>query len=699
MDFKDLLTKISEYLPPEKIAGIEEAYKFAAEAGKSELNQTLETTSILADLQLSADCLIASLLHGLPQDNKELQSQIESRFGAEVKKLVEGTSRVRDISSLTSSSQVESLRKMFLAMAEDIRVIFIVLAQRLQIMRNLKTMPPEKRQNLAQETMAIYAPLAHRLGIWQLKWELEDLSFRWLQPDEYREIVHLLDAKRTERERYITYACRILKDEFQKAGLKAEVSGRPKNIYSIYTKMRKYLEQGKEFSDIHDLLALRVLVNEVQDCYNALGIIHSLWHPLLGQFDDYIANPKGNMYQSLHTTVIALEGRPLEIQIRTYEMHRIAEYGVAAHWRYKEGTRGDMRFEERLAWFRQLMEWQKDLSGALFLESIKTDIFRDQVYVFTPKGEIKELPQGSTPIDFAYRVHTELGHRCTGAKVNGKLVPLTYELKNGDVVEILATKSERGPSLDWLNPDLGYVKSRHAEEKIRQWFRRRERRENLERGKELLERELKRLGISASEEEIADLFGYKDLNEFLIAIGCGDLSVHQIGPKLVHKEEAPPPPVTPKQPQPSPGIQVLGVGNLLTHLAPCCTPVPGDEIVGFITRTKGVTIHRKNCPNIAGEDEKERLIPVSWGPRVQSYPASICIKAQDRVGLIKDISTVISEEKININTISNVNHDDGTTSIFLTLDITDVGQLSKLFSRLQRVPGLINVSRTTGNAK
>ena len=714
MDIKELITKISEYLPKEKLPLIEEAYRFALEAhagqvrksGEPYVEHPVQTAMIVADFHLDADSIAAALLHDVSEDCGISLEEIEGKFGAEVRNLVDGTTKLNKIAQLGSESvedshtQAESLRKMLFATSQDVRVVFIKLADRLHNMRTLGPLSPQKRERIAQETMDIYAPLAHRLGISQLRRELEDLSFRWLQPDEYREIANLLDVRKTEWERYIAYASRVLRDEFQKAGLKAEVSGRPKNIYSIYTKMQKYAEQGKEFGEIHDLLALRVLVDGVPDCYHALGIIHSLWHPLPGQFDDYIANPKGNMYQSLHTTVIALEGKPLEIQIRTHEMHRTNEYGVAAHWLYKESSKKDMRFEEKVAWFRQFMDWQQDISEAAFVESLKTDVFKDQVYVFTPMGEVKELPQGSTPLDFAYRVHTDLGHRCTGGKVNGKLVSLTYQLQNGDVVEILSTKSDRGPSLDWLNPDLGYVKSHQAREKIRSWFRKRERAENLDRGKGLFEKELRRLGVSASGEEIASLFGYADPNELLIAIGCGDISAQQIGPKLVPKEEvAPSPTAVPKQPDITSGVQVLGVGDLLTHLAPCCMPVPGDEIIGFVTRTKGVTIHRKNCSNIAGEDETERLIPVSWGARKHSYPVSIAIVAEDRVGLLKDISTVVSEAKINIASISNADHGDGTTSIFLTVDITDIGHLSRLLSRLEGLRGIISASRVARDTK
>jgi guanosine-3',5'-bis(diphosphate) 3'-pyrophosphohydrolase len=697
MELKELVVRASEYLPQEDLKLVEKAYQVAKDAENPGLNQSLETAMILADFQMDAESLAASLLLGLPQDTKLSPKEIEARLGGEVRKLVEGVNKVSSIRWLApDEAQTESLRKMFLAMVEDVRVIIIGLANRLRVMRNLKDIPSEERQRLAQETMEIHAPLAHRLGIRELRRELEDIAFYSLYPEEYRQVANLLDVSKTDRERYISHASRILRDEFEKAGLKAEISGRPKSIASIYVKMQNYAKQGKEFSDIYDLLALRVLVDEVPDCYHALGIIHNLWHPLPGQFDDYIANPKGNMYQSLHTTVIALQGKPLEIQVRTHEMHRASEYGVAAHWRYKEGTKKDMRFEEKMAWFRQIMEWRRYLNGTVFIESLKTDVFKDQVYVFTPTGKITELPQGSTPLDFAYRIHTDLGHRCTGAKVNGKLVPLTYQLHNGDVVEILSTKSDRGPSLDWLNPEAGYAKSTHAREKIRSWFRKRERSESLERGKGLLEKALRRLGVSKSTEDISSLFGYADPNEFLIALGCGDISVNQIGPKLVPKEEVAPLPTPAPRPLEAPtGIQVLGVGDLLTHLAPCCNPIPGDDIIGFVTRSRGVTVHRKACPNILGTQEKGRLVDVSWGIRQQSYPASITITADDRVGLLKDITTVVSEAKVNIASMSSTTRNDGTMSIYLTMEISDIGHLSQLFSKLERVRGVISVSRVS----
>ncbi|MDD5094893.1 MAG: bifunctional (p)ppGpp synthetase/guanosine-3',5'-bis(diphosphate) 3'-pyrophosphohydrolase [Dehalococcoidia bacterium] len=702
-DIKEITARASEYLSSPDLSLIEETYRGAQGAQHPDLNQSLETALILVGLQMDAESIAASLLLGLPQDSKLSQKAIQSKFGEGVRKLVEGVNKISSFSWVApDETQAENLRKMFLAMVEDVRVIIISLANRLQVMRNSKKLPPGQQTDLAKETMEVYAPLAHRLGIGELRYELEDISFQLLYPERYKEIAGLLDVKKTEWEKHIAQAMTILKDEFARAGLKAEISGRPKSVRSIHAKMKKYAKQGKEYSEIYDLMAVRVLLETVPDCYNALGIVHHLWHPLPGQFDDYIANPKGNLYQSLHTTVIATEGKPLEIQIRTYEMHRTSEYGVAAHWRYKEGAKKDNRFEEKMAWFRQIMEWQQDVSGAVFVESLKTDIFKDQVYVFTPNGEIKELPQGSTSLDFAYRVHTELGHRCTGGKVNGRLVPLTYQLQNGDVVEILSTKADRGPSLDWLNPESGYVRSGHAKEKIRAWFRKRDRAENIDRGRELFEKAMRRLGTNKSAEEVADLFEYKDANEFLIALGVGDISVNQIGPRMAPKEEEPelpPVPAVAKRTQGPTGIQVLGVGDLLTHLAPCCNPIPGDEIIGFVTRTKGVTIHRKNCPNIMSGKDKERMIDVAWGHRQQVYSVPIIISAENRVGLLKDITNILSEAKVNIVSISSESHDDGTVSIFLTVEISDIGHLSQMFVKLERVRGVNNVSRIAEDAK
>jgi len=714
IDIRALIDRTQEYLPSETLALIEDAYEFASEAyekkrGKAaegELGHALQTAILVAELQLDASCIAAALLHELPEKCEVSFSEIKKRFGTETSKLVEGLAKLGKVSLLAPEevrpkkaidieTRAESLRRMLMALSEDIRVVFIRLADRLHHMRTLKTLPPSKRRAIAEETMEIYAPVAHRLGIWQIKWQLEDLAFRYLEPEKYRHIVRFVAAGREEREKYIAQVSKILKQELGKAGIKADITGRPKHIFGINRKMEKYASQGKELSEIYDLLGFRILVNEVQDCYSALGVIHSLWRPLPDKFDDYIANPREGVYQSLHTTVMCMGTTPLEIQIRTHGMHRIAEYGIAAHWRYEEGAKRDTQFEEKVAVLRQLLEWYQELGGAEFMESIRMDIFGDRVYVYTPKGEIKDLPAGSTPLDFAYRIHTDLGHRCIGAKVNGRMVPLSYQLKNGDTVEILATKGEKGPSRDWLNPSLGYIKTSHAREKVRQWFRKQEREENIQRGRELLQKELRRLGISLSEEELADLFKRESVDDFLAAIGYGDISTHQIAPKLAVQQERPfvLPELVPRRPKISSAVQVMGVGDLLTHLAPCCNPMPGDEIMGYVTRTKGVTVHRKDCPNIVHTDEKERLIKVEWGRTDQFYSVPVHIEAWDRVGLLRDISAIVAEEKVNIASVNATNHDDQTTSIFLTLETKGIEQLSRLLSKLEGVRGMISVTR------
>ena len=504
-------------------------------------------------------------------------------------------------------------------------------------------------------------------------------------------------SRRDEREQYITYVTDILSQALKAESIEAEVTGRAKHIYSIYQKMQAYAAQGRDFHEMHDLFALRILVKEKQDCYAALGVVHALWNPLPGQFDDYVAKPKENMYQALHTTVMGPEGMPMEVQIKSHAMHQLSEYGVAAHWRYKEGPASDTPFERKMTWLRQLLEWQREVSGAEeFLENVKTDLFPDQVFVYTPKGDVKELPAGSTPIDMAYRIHTDLGHRCIGAKVNGKLVPLDYQLQNGDTVEVLRSKVARGPSLDWLNPHAGYVRSATAKQRIRVWFRSQERGSNIQRGRELLSRELRRLDMSPSEEELARLFRLDTADEFLAALGSGGITINQVVARLTPRQEerttegSPIPAVGPAS-----GIEVMGVGDLLTHLARCCAPLPGDEIIGFITRTRGITIHRKDCRNVLNEDEPERLIRVNWGATKQLHPVRLSIEAWDRVGLLRDITTLVSADKVNIASVVTHENDDGTVTIQLTLFTTGVDQLSRLFTKLEEVQGVISVTRAS----
>jgi guanosine-3',5'-bis(diphosphate) 3'-pyrophosphohydrolase len=709
MDISDLLEKARVYLPPEKLTVVEDAYRFASEkhagqvrlSGEPFMEHPLQTAIILAELQLDASSLAAALLHDTLEDCGVPVEDIETRFGAEIAKLVDGTTKLGKVSLSASGTksgevQAENLRKMLVAMAEDLRVVFIKLADRLHNMRTLDYLPKDRQLVNAQETMDIYAPLAHRLGIWELKWQLEDLSFRHLKPEQYQRLVKLVAGKRNQREEFITEVIDMLKEEFKKVNLVADISGRPKHVYSIYQKMERYSAIGRHFDEIYDLFAVRVLVETVPDCYSAMGIIHSLWHPLPDGFDDYIANPKPNGYQSLHTAVMALGTTPTEVQIRTREMHHVAEYGVAAHWRYKEGETKDMRFEDRVAWLRQLIEWHRELSGAEeFLESVKTDIFIDQVFVYTPKGEIKDLPRGSTPLDFAYRVHTDLGHRCIGAKVNGKLVPFSYQLKNGDVVEILSAKGTRGPSLDWLNPNLGYVNTSHARTKIRQWFHKQERTENIESGRQILDKELKRLGIKVERQALADLFNYSNLDDFLVAVGNGTITAHQIVLKLAAQEEKPEIPAvgTAQSGTGSSVVQVLGVGDLVTNLAQCCHPVPGDKIIGYITRSRGVTIHRQDCHNVINEDEKERLIPVEWGQSDLLYPVNVQVEAWDRVGLVRDVTTLVAEERVNITSVHLADGDGHTITLYLTLETKGLAQLSQLLKKIDNVKGVISVTR------
>jgi GTP pyrophosphokinase len=596
---------------------------------------------------------------------------------------------------------------MFLAMAQDLRVVIIKLADRLHNMRTLWALKQEDQKRIARETMEIYAPLAARLGIWEIKWQLEDLSFRYLQPEEYRFTAELVDAKRGARETYVAQVIDTLREELRKQGIEAEIQGRAKHVYSIYGKMEKYAAEGKSVDEIYDLLAVRVLVDSVTDCYTALGVVHGLWRPLPGSFDDYIANPKESMYQSLHTTVMALNTQPLEVQIRTYEMHRSAEYGIAAHWRYKEGSKRDLRYEERLAWLRQLLDWQREISQPEeMVEAVKTDIFQDQVFVFTPKGEIKDLPTGSTPLDFAYRIHTDLGHKCVGSKVNGRLVSLNYQLKNGEVVEVVTSKSSKGPSRDWMNANLGFIRTTHAREKIRQWFKRQERAENIARGKEMVEKELHRLGASLGgmEADLLKLFKFDDIDDFFLRVGYGEISAQHISTKLASvllEEHEQPIKTTPAPTQSTytTGISVLGTGDLLTRLARCCNPVPGDKITGYVTRGEGVSVHRADCRNVLSDFERERLVDVEWGRRGQLYPVAVHIEAWDRMGLLRDISTMVAEEKVNMVGVHTQEASDGHITIYVTLETAGVEQLSRLLTKLEGIRGVVSVSRRVEGAR
>ena len=715
-----LLARAAEYLPEDRLDLVRDAFAFAAECHAGQTRRTgdpyithpIAVTELVAGLELDQHALAAALLHDVQEDCGIPNERIRERFGDDVARLVDGLTKLdklpikfapSDIAARTGV-QAQNLRKMFLAMAEDIRVVLIKLCDRLHNMRTLWAFEAQKQRRIARETMEIFAPLANRLGVWQIKWELEDLAFRYLEPDRYREIAELLASKRVVREKQVGKAMEILREHLESNGIHADITGRAKHIYSIYQKMQRYAAQSKSFDQIYDLLAVRVFVDTVQDCYAALGVVHALWRPIQGQFDDYIGNPKDSMYQSLHTTVLAIGQQPLEIQIRTHEMHRIAEYGVAAHWRYKEGGGKQGKDEERIAWLRQLLDWQRDMAGAEeFVESVKTDIFHDQVFVYTPKGEVLDLPAGATPLDFAYRIHTDLGHQTVGAKVNGRMVALNSTLSNGDIVEVMRSRGSKGPSRDWLNSNLGYVRTSHSKEKIRQWFRKQQRAENIERGRELLEKEMRRLGVDVSEhqEQMVSMFGFTNAEDFLAALGYGGVSTVSIARRLgalLQEDEPEPelPPLPTKQPPAplgSPGLRVLGVGNLLTTMARCCNPVPGDQIVGYVTRTRGVTVHRADCHNILNEDERERIVEVEWGSVSRLYPVSVDIEAWDRVGLLRDVTTVVTEDKVNMVGVRTTENNDGSVRIQATLETTGIEQLSRLLSRIEIIRGVRSVER------
>ena len=710
MDGETLLRNAAAYLPPEKVAFVRSAYEFAAKAhdgqfrasGEPYLEHPLNVATTMVEYQMDAATIAASLLHDVVEDTDVTLETIEKTFGNDVAKLVDGVTKLKRLASrseeqdIETRTQAENLRKLLVATAEDLRVVLIKLADRMHNMRTLGALPLGRRRAIAQQTLDVYAPLAHRLGLRRTKWQLEDLAFRYLEPKEYRRFSRLIATKRAEREDFVEEAIHSLDEELKRAGIEARVLGRPKHIYSTYLKAKRYAEQGKSVGDIHDLFALRVLVNTVADCYKALGVVHNFWHPIIEEFNDYIANPKENGYQSLHTTVLCKGTTPIEVQIRTYEMNQVATFGVAAHWHYKEGGKYDPSMDARMAWLQEITEHRDDLDGEDFVQSLKTDVLTDQVFVYTPKGEIIDLPKGATPLDFAFRIHTDLGYRCIGAKVNGKLAQLNQALNNGDVVEIVASKTDRGPSLDWLNPELGYVRSSHGQSKVRQWFNKQERSQSIETGRQILESGLKRLGTAVpAAEKMAASLGFAATDDFYLALGRGSLTVSQVAVKLGSELEAPAKgiEISPPKKVSSGSIRVLGVGNLYTRIANCCTPLPGEEIIGYITQGRGVTVHRKDCPNVVNESERERLVAVDWGDVAQVYPVKLQVDAWDRTGLLRDISAVIAEAGVNITDVDFGRDDGGMANLSLDVEVSGTAQLSKLMAKIQSLWSVVNVVR------
>jgi GTP pyrophosphokinase len=703
---KELLKQV-EALYPDALGEVSRAIDYAMAAHEDQVRASgepyivhpIEVASILVDIHMDLPTIVAGLLHDVPEDTDVTIDDLGQEFGDTVAKLVEGVTKLRRVKRKSKIDQVdlteaqaEDLRKMVLAMVDDIRVVIIKLADRLHNMRTLQYLSPEKQLRKARETLDIFAPLANRSGIWQLKWQLEDLAFRYLEPDHYHRIASLLAERRAQRATYLQRVIAILKSHLQEEDIQARITGRPKHIYSIYRKMEA---KERDFDEIYDVLGIRIIVNKLQECYHVLGIVHSLWRPISGEFDDYIAMPKSNLYQSLHTAVISLGGKPLEVQIRTEEMHRVAEYGIAAHWRYKEGAKRDQTLDAKINWLRQEGDWYEDSDDARqFMASIKGDIFADRVYVFTPKGDIVDLPMSATPVDFAYQIHSEIGQRCRGAKVDGRLVPLDYQLRSGEQIAIITAK-QGGPSRDWLNPDLNYIATQKARQKIRQWFRRQERDQNIVAGREILEREMRRLGFDQeSYAEIAALFKYKKVDDFLAAVGYGDIRPPQIANRIdseagkserLKLKAIPDAPVT--------DIRVKGVGDLLTRLAECCNPVPGDPIVGYITRGKGVTVHRTDCTNIANLKDAERLISVSWGRAEQVYPVVVHIEAFDRSGLLRDIAAAVADLGLNISAVRLKTNSDHTIDLVVTVGVQGVGQLAMLLSKIQSVRDVLDVRR------
>jgi GTP pyrophosphokinase len=669
----------------------------------------IAVAGILANLHMDAVTIAAGFLHDVVEDTDVTLDRIREEFGSEVALLVDGVTKLEKIKYKSKEEQLaENHRKMLVAMAQDIRVIMIKLADRLHNMRTLRHMSEEKQREISDETLEIFAPLAHRLGIASVKWELEDTALRYLNPQQYYRIVNLMQKKRAEREAYINEAAEMIKEKLKELNIEAEISGRPKHIYSIYKKMTK---KNKQFNEIYDLLALRIIVNDIRDCYAVLGIVHTLWKPMPGRFKDYIAMPKANMYQSLHTTVIGPKGEPLEVQIRTWEMHRTAEIGIAAHWAYKEGksiVQGS--FAEKLGNLREIIQGgsEEAPNAQEFMESLKQDLFSDTVFVFTPKGDVVELPKGSVPLDFAYRIHSAVGNRTIGAKVNGKIVPLDYALKTGDIVEILTSKHSYGPSQDWLK----IAKSAHARNKIKQWFKKEKREENVAKGQQMVEAEIKARGYDVKEvmteanlKEAAARFNFQGHEDMFAAVGYGGITAAQIVTRLIDKvrreREEQNPPAPEYKPSPSPqiarsesGVKVRGVDNLLVRISRCCTPIPGDQIIGFVTRGRGVSVHRRDCPNVLTEECLERLIDVEWDADAKhNYNVDIEITGQDRSGLLNDVLQVVAETKTNIAAVSGKADKNRLATIHMTITISNVAHLQKVVERIKSIKDIYSVRR------
>ncbi len=716
-----LLGAVAKIYAPEEVDTLRRACELAEPlyADQTELTGTpllqhaLGAASILVGMNMDCETLAATVLHAVPDYLDGWGEKLETQFGHTVKSLVEGISRMEHIQQFSEmpgperkkkekadvAVQVESLRKMLLAMVADIRVVLIKLAERTQTLRNLSGAAREVQVSVAQETHDIFAPLANRLGVWHVKWEMEDLSMRYLEPELYKRIAELLDERRVDREQYIVDVIAKLKHELHHAGIKAEVTGRPKHIYSIINKMRR---KQVDFHELYDVRAARILVDDVKGCYAALGLVNALWQPIPEEFDDYIANPKSNNYRSLHTAVIGPRGLALEVQIRTYEMHQHSELGVAAHWRYKEGGKSDAGFDERIGWLRQILAWKKELTDkGEVLEQFRNQLFVDRVYVLTPQGKVIDLPRGATPVDFAYALHTDLGHRTRGAKVDGSIVPLTYQLENGQRVEILTAK-QGAPSRDWLMPAQGYLKTSSARTKVRHWFKTQNIEESIAQGKALLERELQRMGVGGiSQEKLAQQLRFNKPDDFFAALGRGEVAPTRLARAV--KEEAPTAAVN-EAPRPAPkpmkrlsstGVVVEGMGNLMTRFAKCCLPVPPDPIVGYVTFDRGITIHRADCAAMQRlrEDRRDRVLAARWqGGRQSSFAVRIDVESQDRQGLLRDIGDLFVRERINVIKVNSLTKRNQANMHF-TVELTDSAQLPRLLTLIQQVSGVLSAKR------